>query len=187
MLILAPLVGWLMARYGGFLLPRAGDELVGIWRDVTFSCPHTSSRASASMRAARSSAATSGVLLGSPRNAALQIWLELGLVGVAFACRAIAFATSAVERIDDKARPAALAVCASAGVMMFAGPAAWQNWWMTAIGLTAITLAFLSRARRHAAGAEVGAAARRSMAASSVASRLGEAEAHHRRSRRPRA
>ena len=29
--------------------------------------------------------------------------------------------------------------------MMFAGLAAWQNWWLTSIGLTAITLAFLSR------------------------------------------
>jgi hypothetical protein len=28
---------------------------------------------------------------------------------------------------------------------MYASPAAWQNWWITELGLTAIALAFLAR------------------------------------------
>ena len=87
MLVLRPVIGWVMARYGGFLLPREGDDLVGIWRDVTYSLPSHLLQGFGFDSSRRSSAATSGVILGSPRNAALQIWLELGLVGVALAVR----------------------------------------------------------------------------------------------------
>ena len=149
MLALAPIIGWVMARYGGFLLPRAGDDLVGIWRDVTYSLPSHLLQGFGFDSSGALERGTSRVILGSPRNAALQIWLELGLVGVALGCLAIALAVRGVEDIDEKARPAALAVCVSAGVMMYAGLAAWQNWWLTSIGLTAITLAFLSRRAPH--------------------------------------
>jgi exopolysaccharide production protein ExoQ len=145
MLVLSPLVGWVMARYGGFLLPREGDDLVGIWRDVTYSLPSHLFSGFGFDSSGALERGTSRVLLGSPRNAALQIWLELGLIGVALACLAIAMAIRGIEGIDEKARPAALAVCSGAGVMMFSGLASWQNWWLTSVGLTAITLAFLSR------------------------------------------
>jgi hypothetical protein len=145
MLLLAPLIGWLMSHYGGFLLPREGDALVGIWRDVTFSLPSRLLQGFGFDASGALERGTSGVLLGSPRNAALQIWLELGLMGVVLAAAALILALLAVEEIDPKARPAALAVFTSAAVLMFAGTAAWQNWWVTALGLTAITLAFLSR------------------------------------------
>jgi exopolysaccharide production protein ExoQ len=145
MLIFAPLIGWLMAKYGGFLLPRAGDELVGVWRDVTFSLPSRLVQGFGFNASTALERGVGGVILGSPRNAALQIWLELGIVGVLLAAAALYFSVFAVERVDDKARAAVLAVFAAAAVIMFAGPASWQNWWITAIGLTAITLAFLSR------------------------------------------
>ncbi len=145
MLVLSPLVGWMMARYGGFLLPREGDDLVGIWRDVTHSLPSHLFAGFGFDSSGALERGTSRVLLGSPRNAALQVWLELGLIGVALACAAIALAMRGLGAIDDKSRPAALAVASSAGVMMFAGLASWQNWWLTSVGLTVITLAFLSR------------------------------------------
>jgi hypothetical protein len=149
MIVLAPLIGWLMARYGGFLLPRAGDELVGIWRDVTFSLPSRLVQGFGFDSSGALERGVGGALLGSPRNAALQIWLELGLVGVVLAVAAAVFAASGVERFDGRARAATLGVAASAGVIMFAGSAAWQNWWMTELGLTAIALAFLSRRSRR--------------------------------------
>jgi hypothetical protein len=151
MLLLAPLAGWLMSRYGGFLLPHEGDTLVGIWRDVTYALP---SRLLHGFGFDASTALTrgdSGVLLGSPRNAALQIWLELGLVGVAIAAVALGVTVAALERVDEKARPAAMAVAAAAATMMYAGPAAWQSWWITELGLTAISLAFLARQRMREA------------------------------------
>jgi hypothetical protein len=145
MLVFAPLIGWLMAHYGGFLLPREGDDLVSVWRDVTFSLPSHLVQGFGFEASGALERGTSGVLLGSPRNAALQIWLELGLVGVAMAALALLIALAGIEKVDLKARPAALAVCATAAIMMFAGLAAWQNWWISSLGLTAISLAFLSR------------------------------------------
>jgi exopolysaccharide production protein ExoQ len=145
MLLLAPFIGWLMARYGGFLLPRAGDELVSVWRDVTYSLPSRLVQGFGFDSSGALERGVGGTLLGTPRNAALQIWLELGLVGVTLSAATLYFAIFAVERVDDKARAATLAVCATAAVIMFAGPAAWQNWWTTELGLTAIILAFLSR------------------------------------------
>ena len=145
LLLLAPLIGWTMARYGGFLLPRAGDDLVSIWRDVTFSLPSHLVQGFGFDASGALERGTSQVLLGSPRNAALEIWLELGLVGVIIAAAALLLALPAIEQVDPKARPAALAVFAAAGVMMFSGLAAWQSWWLIDLGLTTITLAFVSR------------------------------------------
>jgi len=145
LLAFAPLAGWLMARYGGFLLPREGDALVGVWRDVTYALP---SHLLAGFGFDASSAlarGANGELLSSPRNAALQIWLELGLVGVIFASATIALTYFATSRIVEKHRPAVLAVFASASVMMYSGLAAWQTWWLTTLGLTSISLTFVSR------------------------------------------
>ncbi|GLS22289.1 polymerase [Labrys miyagiensis] len=151
LLVLAPLIGWLMARYGGFLLPAEGDHLVAIWRDVTYSLP---THLIAGYGFDASSALTRGVggqILTSPRNAALQIWLELGAVGVILAGIAVWFTFRGMDRDDDRSTPAALAVCATALVEMFAGLAAWQTWWLMALGLTTVSLAFLARlgARRR--------------------------------------
>ena len=104
MLVFAPLIGWLMARYGGFLLPREGDELVGVWRDVTFSLPSRLVQGFGFNASTALERGVGGVILGSPRNAALQIWLELGIVGVLLAAAALYFSVFAVERVDDKAR-----------------------------------------------------------------------------------
>ena len=145
MLAFAPLAGWLMARYGGFLLPREGDALVGVWRDVTYALP---SHLLAGFGFDASSALARGVngeLLSSPRNAALQIWLEFGLVGVVLASAAIGLTYLATTRVVEKHRPAVLAVFASASVMMYSGLAAWQTWWLTTLGLTSISLTFVSR------------------------------------------
>jgi O-antigen ligase len=148
---LAPLVGFLMARYGGFLLPAEGDHLVAIWRDVTYGLP---AHLLAGYGYDASSALTRGVggqILSSPRNAALQIWLELGLVGVVLAAIALWLTFRGMDRDDDRSAPAALAASASALIMMFTGLAAWQTWWLMALGLTSVSLAFLARlgARRR--------------------------------------
>lgn len=145
MLVFAPLAGWLMARYGGFLLPREGDALVGVWRDVTYALrDHVFTgfgfdASSALMRG------VNGEILASPRNAALQIWLELGVIGVAIAALALALTYLATTWLVEKHRPAVLAVFAAASVMMYSGLAAWQSWWLTTLGLTSISLTFVSR------------------------------------------
>jgi hypothetical protein len=145
LLLMAPLAGWLMANYGGFLLPREGDSLVAAWRDVTYSLPSHLVQGFGFEASGALQRGTSGEVLGSPRNAALQVWLELGLVGVVLAAMTLIVTFRTIGSIDARFQPATLAVFAAAAVMMFAGLAAWQNWWITALGLTAVSLAFVSR------------------------------------------
>ena len=83
--------------------------------------------------------------IASPRNAALQIWLELGVIGVILAAVALWFTFRGMDRDDDRSTPAALAFSATAVVVMFTGLAAWQTWWLMALGLTSVSLAFLAR------------------------------------------
>ncbi|MDQ0472550.1 hypothetical protein [Labrys wisconsinensis] len=145
LLLLAPFLSWLLANYGGFLLPREGDSLVAAWRDVTYSLPSRLLLGFGFESSGALARGTTGVVLGSPRNAALQVWLELGMVGVALAAVAIGVVFHAIDRVDAKAQPAATAVCAVTVVMMFAGLGTWQSWWVTAVGLAAVSLAFVSR------------------------------------------
>lgn len=145
LLAFAPVIGSLMAEHGGRLLPRDGDELMAIWRDVTHSLwiqPVGGFGFDASLGLVRG---PGGALLGSPRNAALQIWLELGLVGVGLSGLAIALGCLAVRRLARAARPPVLAAMTVALVAMFSGLASWQVWWVMMLGLTAISLAFVSR------------------------------------------
>ncbi|MDQ0392395.1 hypothetical protein [Labrys monachus] len=145
LLVFAPLIGWLMSLYGGFLLPAEGDQLVGVWRDVTHAIPGHFLGGFGYDSSAWLTRGVGGQLLASPRNAALQIWLELGAVGVALSALALWASFRAVERRDDRSIPAAVAIGASTAVMMFAGLAAWQTWWLMSLGLTSVSLAFLSR------------------------------------------
>lgn len=134
-----------IGRARGFLLPAEGDQLVGIWRDVTYAIPGHLIGGFGYDSSAWLTRGAGGQLLASPRNAALQIWLELGLVGVVLSALALWAAFRAVEERDDRSIPAALAIGASASVMMFSGLAAWQTWWLMSLGLTSVSLAFLSR------------------------------------------
>lgn len=145
LLILAPLIGWWVAEKGGFLLPAAGDRLAGIWRDVTFSLPTHLFAGYGFDASGALQRGPGGEILGSPRNAALQIWLELGLVGVAVAALALIMAWQAVARSADHLRAAIAAVVVSAATIMFCGLAAWQSWWLTTLGLVAIALTFVAR------------------------------------------
>ena len=145
MLAFAPLAGWLMARYGGFLLPREGDALVSVWRDVTYALHDHVFIGFGWDASSALQRGVNGEILSSPRNAALQVWLELGLVGVALAAVALGLTYFSTGRLVEKHRPSVLAVFTSASVMMYSGLAAWQTWWLTTLGLTSISLTFVSR------------------------------------------
>lgn len=133
------------------MLPAEGDHLVALWRDVTYALPNHLLAGFGYDASASLTRGVGGQILASPRNAALQIWLELGLIGVALAALALWLALTGMDRDDDRSAPAALAVSASALVMMFSGLAAWQSWWLMTLGLTSVSLAFLARlgARRR--------------------------------------
>lgn len=147
LLLLAPGLGWLMSVYGGFLIPSQGDETVAVWRDVTHAIPSRPGLGWGFEASASLVRTISNTPLGSPRNAGLQLWLELGAVGVVLATIAIVVGLRAIERASLILRPTALAVFVAAGTMMFGGLAAWSVAWVTAIGLAVILTAFVGRIR----------------------------------------
>ena len=74
-------------------------------------------------------------------NALIQIWLELGLVGVALFATLLAFAIRGIPRMPgDRAGPAAaLAVMTTAFVIAQLGFGFWQGWWLATLGIAAVT------------------------------------------------
>lgn len=70
-----------------------------------------------------------------PHNAALQIWLELGLVGLLLACALVAVPIWRAGRqfADGWALAAALGSVTAISVVAFASFGIWQSWWLCAI------------------------------------------------------
>jgi O-antigen ligase len=83
-----------------------------------------------------------------PHNAALQMWLELGLPG-ALLFSALLFLTAwriAGAAISRLAKAVALATLASAFAVLHAAFGIWQSWWLGALGLiAALTIFAVSR------------------------------------------
>ncbi|SVE56779.1 uncharacterized protein METZ01_LOCUS509633, partial [marine metagenome] len=73
-------------------------------------------------------------------NALIQIWLELGLVGVALFAILLAVAVRAIPRMpSDRAGPAAaLAVMTTGFVIAQLGFGFWQGWWLATLGTSAV-------------------------------------------------
>jgi O-antigen ligase len=86
-----------------------------------------------------------------PHNGALQLWLELGLLGVAAAALIWAFAFRRLAR--DQRSFVAAGACASAAVYVFFGAISfgvWQEWWL-ALGAFVAVIAALADAEEAAA------------------------------------
>ncbi|MBO6783670.1 MAG: O-antigen ligase family protein [Alphaproteobacteria bacterium] len=75
-----------------------------------------------------------------PHNALMQIWLELGVVGLAIAAALFALIVVSIpERRGNRAMPAAaLATLASAFAIAQLSFGIWQGWWMATLGIVAI-------------------------------------------------
>jgi O-antigen ligase len=88
-----------------------------------------------------------------PHNGALQLWLELGVLGVAAAALIWAFAFRRLAR--DARSFVAAGTCASAAVYVFFGAISfgvWQEWWL-ALGALVAVIAALGDAEEAAATA----------------------------------
>ena len=74
-----------------------------------------------------------------PHNAALQLWLELGLLGgVLGAAIAVSVGLGAGRRIGaGSARAIAAGMTVSASVVALLGFGIWQSWWISTLGLVA--------------------------------------------------
>ncbi len=77
-----------------------------------------------------------------PHNALIQIWLELGLVGLLLAGGLFALAVSSIsQRPGNRAGPAACAAAiASALAIAQLSFGIWQGWWMSTLGLVAVVV-----------------------------------------------
>jgi O-antigen ligase len=84
-----------------------------------------------------------------PHNAVLQVWLELGGVGVLLGFGALAFTLGAAFRAPDLAHRvsrAVLAAGAAAGISVaLISFGIWQEWWIASLGLLAAALAGAAR------------------------------------------
>lgn len=76
--------------------------------------------------------------IGHPHNAMLQIWAELGLVGVALALGVILLALAASMRTDRLTASLSLALIAGAAAIAYVGHGAWQGWWVASLGAAVI-------------------------------------------------
>ncbi len=79
-----------------------------------------------------------------PHNGMLQIWLELGLVGVALLVGTFALGFSRLLASDIGRLPLAT-VCATitaSAVLWSLSFGVWQGWWLAVLGLTGATLTF---------------------------------------------
>lgn len=90
--------------------------------------------------------ASGGSVIGQPlplhpHNAIIQIWLELGFVGVLLFCSLLASAIHAIPQSRPKTLDAAIciAVLATAITIAQLGYGFWQGWWLSALGLATIT------------------------------------------------
>ena len=93
-----------------------------------------------------------------PHNGALQIWLELGLLGAVAAALAYAFAFRRLAR-EERSLVAA-ATAGSAAVYLFFGVVSfgvWQEWWLALAALVAV-IAALGDAEEQAAAKPIDAA-----------------------------
>jgi O-antigen ligase len=77
------------------------------------------------------------MLLGAshPHNAFLQLWVELGLVGVLLVCAlSVLFFVHVMQKAQPWLRPFWLAWFAMVAAIALVSHGAWQPWWMSVIG-----------------------------------------------------
>ena len=88
-----------------------------------------------------------------PHDAALQLWVELGLVGVALAAVFWAYLLSRIDRYVVADRDLAGAAGGSAGAYLTIGALSfgiWQEWWLALGALAIMVIVLLARARGFA-------------------------------------
>jgi|GEM_PF-769202 len=86
-------------------------------------------------------------------NAALQIWIEFGAVGIGLGLALLGVGAAAIGRMDRSARPAALSTAAALLVIAMLSFGVWQETWL---GLIAVTLLLVRLAALPTAWASPG-------------------------------
>jgi O-antigen ligase len=92
-----------------------------------------------------------------PHDGALQLWLELGVIGVCLAALVVGWLIACLARLRDRTLQAAGAAALSAylviGALSFG---VWQEWWLALAALAFVFWRFLAAALRSEAEAAAG-------------------------------
>ncbi|EWY41504.1 hypothetical protein N825_27745 [Skermanella stibiiresistens SB22] len=83
-----------------------------------------------------------------PHNAILQIWLEMGFIGVCIAIAAGLTVLRDIGRLPRESQPVALAAFAGALAMISVAYGIWQLWWLGALFLSMLAIHALARQHR---------------------------------------
>jgi O-antigen ligase len=75
-----------------------------------------------------------------PHNAALQLWLELGVLGGMLGAFIVAWPALRIDRALARGAPQAVAVglVAATAVVALLGFGIWQSWWVATLGLVSM-------------------------------------------------
>lgn len=94
--------------------------------------------------------------VGHPHNAPLQIWTELGLMGVCLGLAVMGLTLKSVAAHGVRERAPILALYAAILAVSLVGHGAWQGWWPAAIGVAAALFIHAGAAKRpmHAGAAK---------------------------------
>lgn len=87
----------------------------------------------------------SHVEFGHPHNAALQLWVEMGLAGALIVCALVVLAFRALNNLPERMRPFALGFWAAVVAVAIVSHGAWQAWWLALVGIGLV----LFSARAH--------------------------------------
>jgi O-antigen ligase len=81
---------------------------------------------------------------GHPHNAALQVWVELGLLGAGLALAVALLALRSPARRGARALAPRLALFGGAAAVALVGHGAWQGWWAAALGASIVWFRIVS-------------------------------------------
>lgn len=82
-----------------------------------------------------------GIRDSHPHNMALQVWVELGLMGAFLVTVAVGRMIRAAGRLDPTVTPAAAASIVAALSVAAVGYGAWQAWWLSMLAILPVLLA----------------------------------------------
>lgn len=82
---------------------------------------------------------------GHPHSVSLQIWYELGLVGVTLSTGLIVFLFRQVLRLPDHQQKIAVVLIAGVWTVAYVSHGAWQHWWWALIGIIAVLFVALNK------------------------------------------
>jgi exopolysaccharide production protein ExoQ len=77
-----------------------------------------------------------------PHNGPMQVWLELGLVGLACFLAFVALLVARIEAVPERATRATGLAAVAAGLVIYSvSYGAWQSWWISGLALVAALVA----------------------------------------------